>query len=192
MTSIHIRRSVFETNSSSSHSLTVRERDLAQMPFDEQTMRQGVVYVSPDHYGWEWMRYYQPANKIAYLLAQITGGDLEQGHMDSDEFTRFLCEQYPDLALICQTVERHTGCIVQFQGGECGIDHESQGNGLQTLSDPVELEKLLFSPYSYIETGNDNSSAPSSIQTDDGSSEPYHSPRSPEMVVKSNSRRPSF
>lgn len=190
-TRIHIRRSVFETNSSSSHSLTVRERDLADMPLSEATLREGVLRVSPDDYGWEWKRYYLAENKLSYLLTYIVGGDLDQSFWGAEEFTQQLCERYPQIAEICQLIERHTGCRVEISGGEGSIDHESSHLGGEALENTQTLSNFLFSPYSYVETGNDNDSSPSSISTDMGDSEPYHQPRQAPKA-KSASKRPTF
>ena len=52
-----IRKNVFETNSSSSHSLTVSEGDITGQPFSDHTLREGVVIVGKGEYGWEFEQY---------------------------------------------------------------------------------------------------------------------------------------
>lgn len=174
-----IRKSVFETNSSSSHSLTVAKGDVHQTPFSKAQLRAGVVTIGLGDYNWEWYRYYSPVNKLQYLLTQALLGSGSYGGAaipegDAVEVTRELCEDNARVARLCEVVKAHTGCTLLVQPGSTGgIDHESVGNGMELFSSAEELSQFIFSAESYIETGNDNS-GPSKLISSDRGSEHYY------------------
>lgn len=169
-----IRKNVFETNSSSSHSLTMAQGDVIPMPLSKNELRDGKVIVRLDDYGWEWHRYYTPINKIAYLLTQALLGTGEYGDArvpagDDEAVTRALCEENDLVARMCEVVKAHTGCELLLASGSRGsIDHDSVGNGRELFSSAAELTQFIFSAESYIETGNDNSGPNKLIDTDRG------------------------
>ncbi len=160
-----IRKSVFETNSSSSHSLTMGKGDLVASPFPASVLRQGVVALQVGEYGWEWYRYYSAQEKLNYLLTQVTDGHVET---DIDE----LCDMNPNVAMMRKVVKEHTGCDLQVMPGSGYIDHQSArgdgGNGLELFDDEDKLKRFIFDSTSYIQTGNDNGSPPWNIRTDQG------------------------
>lgn len=172
-----IRKKVFETNSSSSHSLTMSSGDLVKRPFAAKVLRAGVIELTVGEYHWEWRRYYEPAAKLAYLLTQITGGELPAG--DSESITAQLREDNERFAMLEQVVLDHTGCKLLVTPGSGGIDHQSgpqeKGVGLELFNNADTLRDFLFKADSYIETGNDNSPAPWEIMTDRGR-ELYYAP----------------
>jgi len=165
-----IRKQVFETNSSSSHSLTLDQGSVVAMPFTKDQLREGSVTISLDDYGWEWHRYYSAQNKLSYLLTQILRPDhyeIPQG--EPVDVTRDVCERYEDAAMLCEVVKEYTGCELLFQPGSRGsIDHDSEGNGLELFRNKETLRQFLFSEKSYIQTGNDNSGSGKRIETDSG------------------------
>ncbi len=70
-----IRRGVFETNSSSMHSLTVRKEGMnGVLPVDEGTNK---VVVRFGEFGWGYDKYTDPWNKLSYLVTMVveTHGD---------------------------------------------------------------------------------------------------------------------
>lgn len=165
-----IRKKVFETNSSSSHSLTMSSGDLVKRPFAAKVLREGVVELTVGEYHWEWRRYYEPQAKLAYLLTQITDGNLPSG--DSESITAQLREDNERFAMLEQVVLDHTGCKLLVNPGSGGIDHQSgpqeKSIGLELFNNADTLRDFLFKADSYIETGNDNSAAPWEIMTDRG------------------------
>lgn len=169
-----IRKNVFETNSSSSHSLTMAQGDVVQVPFTKRELRDGKVIVGLDDYGWEWHRYYKPSNKLAYLLTQALLGSGEYGDArvpdgSPEEVTREVCEENEKAALLCEVVKAHTGCELLFSPGSRGsIDHDSVGTGNELFCSAAELTQFLFSAESCVETGNDNSGPNKLIDTDRG------------------------
>ena len=170
-----IRKSVFETNSSSSHSLTLSQGDLVALPFDKGTLRSGIAEVRVADYGWEWARYYNLANKLSYLLTQITGGNgLDHAEEDAAQKTRDMIAAEPRLEQLRRIVKDYTGCELRFMPSTGYIDHDSEGLGMGLFQDEAELRGLLFGADSYIETSNDNTEAPWQIETDRGDAEYYY------------------
>jgi hypothetical protein len=170
-----IRKNVFETNSSSSHSLTLAKGDLVAQPFEKDVLRKGAVTLTLGDYNWEYYRYYSTLAKAGYLATQLfhrTG--IPEGK--PEEVTRALREQNPSFDMLCRVIWEHTGVRVLVKPGSSGgIDHESVGNGLQVFNSEDKLRKLLFSPNSYIQTGNDNEGPGKIIQTDRGPEHYYAS-----------------
>ncbi|NTF16973.1 hypothetical protein G6L37_00840 [Agrobacterium rubi] len=168
-----IRASVFETNSSSSHSVTVSQDELADdLGISKALLRGGVIRSSlrEGGYGWEWRRYYQPSAKIAYLVAQLAG--LHAHGMRGKDITGAI-RKNPKVDRMLAVIEKMTGCQVQVTGADsCPVDHDSVGVGVDLINDEDKLIRFIFSENSFIETGNDNSPVPVVISTDRGE-EPY-------------------
>jgi hypothetical protein len=150
-----IRNSVFETNSSSTHSISLSDiplnPDVMQtLPIDEN----GVVTLSGGDYGWEIETYRDAISKANYALvyAMDWSGDR------SEEFQEILKD----------VIKEQTGCKdVIFEGGLCDwkegfdfgyIDHQSvEDNDLHYLfEDKEKLRNFIFNPMSILETDNDN------------------------------------
>jgi hypothetical protein len=162
----HIRKSVFETNSSSSHSLTLSKGDLVAQPFPLELLRAGVVEIAVGEYGWEYYRYYTTKGKLCYLLTHITSGEIPSG--GPHKLMGSLCENNDRVNMLCRVVKEHTGCDVLIMPSSGYIDHQSVGVGMDLFSSDDTLRDFLFDAAAYIETGNDNSSAPWIIETDKG------------------------
>lgn len=167
-----IRKKVFETNSSSSHSLTVSHGDLMATPLPPDVLRTGQVTVSKGEYGWEWYRYYTVLNKAAYLVTQLFSDDIPAG--TCEEVTDELREQSEQFDRLCRVFEAFTGVKLYVLPGSSGyIDHDSVGVGRAAMNSDEELHALLFGEDSYIETGNDNNRPGRRICTDRGDEHYY-------------------
>ncbi|NTF16975.1 hypothetical protein G6L37_00850 [Agrobacterium rubi] len=175
-----IRDAVYETNSSSSHSVTVAEEEMRDFNLDKETIRKGVItaQVFPDGYGWQWVRFYKPENVLAYLLYQAYPGKHDDKVAASKRGVDIAAElkaASPRAANIIDTVEKATGLKVEFvfpaeDDAHFYVDHESMGNGLE-FADPgreEELLRLIFGRGSFIELGNDNSQPGEYIESDIG------------------------
>ena len=181
----HVRRSVFETNSSSSHSLTLgstNESDLCQT-FDIGVLRKGSIQITPpvDHFGWNFFRFYKLENKITYLLAQVAmpdqidelfknSGKVAPG---SKEHTSELCKSNSKIQMIVNAVKKKTGVDMLFtRASFVDVDHQSDSMEADVakpfFQDKDKLNQFLFNPASYVQTGNDNSSISVRISTDTG------------------------
>lgn len=152
-----IRSAVFETNSSSSHSLTLNKGQLSAMPFPKETLRDGVIELVRGDYHWEYFRYYSAKGKAQYLLTQCSRG--------SELSTEGLREENPNVATLCAVIEEYTGCRVEVLSGEGSIDHYSEGKHVDIFTSREALQAFLFDESSCVQTGNDNSPAPWLIET---------------------------
>ena len=170
---IQIRDSVFETNSSSSHSVTVAENEVRNIELDKETLRKGVIELDLDrYYGWEWERFYKPENKLAYLVTQLIMNQVSDD--DYGDRTDYLREDNMDLDMVLDKVENFTGCKVKINiSGEVGVDHDSAGVGRELIYDEKKLLDFLFSSKSYVELGNDNSRPGEYMESDLGKVHSY-------------------
>ena len=167
-----IRKNVFETNSSSSHSLTMSQVDIAPQPFADDILRKGSITLSKNEYGWEYYRYYDPIGKAEYLMTQLFEGDTPSGSPSST--AREMREENDRFDMLCRVIEEHTGVAVYVEPNSSGyIDHQSVGHCLEAFESEETLKKFLFSPESYIQTGNDNSGPGKRIDSDRGAEQYY-------------------
>ena len=66
-----IRNNMFETNSSSTHSITLRSRDKSSTYFESESADINRFVISLGEYGWEWKTYDTPTDRLRYLLTQL-------------------------------------------------------------------------------------------------------------------------
>lgn len=135
-----IRHNVWETNSSSSHSLSIAD---ATKEFVLDTIypdQDGVVTVKGGEFGWEWAKYNDADTKATYAAQQFAYSSNK-------------------LDMLRQVIMEQTGADkVVFVGLEDGyVDHQSEG--LLDDADEEKLRSFIFNKNSWAFTGNDNSSA---------------------------------
>jgi len=154
-----IRGAVFETNSSSSHSVTVSGWESAHFGLSKEELRSGVIRIEQSHgFGFREDTFSDTKSKIAYLLINCAGGSIDPD--SGDDLIPHLRENNPHARKLIEFVEEVTGCTLEFYANEyVYVDHQSQGVGMDLLDDHGQLHPFLFSKDSYIETGNDNSSS---------------------------------
>ena len=134
----NIRIGVFETNSSSSHSLTIESGVLQKSTLPDQD---GVIVGVLGKFGWEIEHYASHADKLSYLLTQIQYND----HLT---------------ALAKSAIKEYTG-LKMVVAGQGYIDHQSHDilNDLFSGSDEeIKQNMIKFvcnSGYSF-DTDNDN------------------------------------
>ncbi len=142
MSKVKIRKSVFETNSSSTHSIHIDNKtmlmDTSLLPDED-----GVITLTGGEFGWEWERYNDALTKANYASIDSSGVSNE---------------------LLIQAITEQTGAR-QVNINHIDwvyIDHQSRG-----LLEEMNLEKLknwIFNPNSWLITGNDNSSEPEDMK----------------------------
>jgi len=158
-----VRGKVFETNSSSSHSVTVSGEEVADFGLSQDELREGVIRIRQDDgFHWGWKRFHDTHSKIAYLLLQTAGGYFEEAEPDVDLIPS-LVEGSEQARELVDVVLEATGCRVEFYvDGWVSIDSRSRdmGVGLDLFGDPWTLKQFLFSKDSYVQTGNDNEYPP--------------------------------
>jgi hypothetical protein len=162
-----IRQKVFETNSSSSHSLTINPEMATQATFSPAVQRKGVYRVAKGEYGWDWKMYCTLENKLRYLFTQLFSKDID--YSSAEEATAALRSEEPRFDLLCRLVEEHTGVRLLAQAKSSGyIDHQSEGVGLDLFLDEQRLKSFLFNEESFVGTGNDNSYPGWTMRSDRG------------------------
>ena len=133
-----IRKGVFETNSSSSHSIALATEDKEFVLDTIYPNQDGIIIINGDEYGWEWFKHNDSETKASYA-AQSFANDSNQ----LDELREVIMEQ--------------TGATeVIFNGLNNGyIDHDSYGI---VPTGKSELRNFIFNKNSWLFGGNDNSS----------------------------------
>lgn len=162
-----IRQGVFETNSSSTHTISIEKSN----EFSRYVPTNTVIFFSSGQFGWENEVYHSSKNKAAYLWTGIvTSGifDAEAIEKIKNSITR-LFERYD--CMVCfqpYKVGKYETCDREYTefADEYGyIDHSDElseflramfPDNEGTIDEALFLN-YLFNPYSYIETSNDNS-----------------------------------
>lgn len=134
-----IRKGVFETNSSSSHSVSIADEDKEFVLDTIYPNQHGTIIVRGDEYGWDWFKHNDAETKASYAAQQFAN--------DSDMLEKL---EY--------VIKEQTGAErVIFEGLDDGyVDHESVGILPRTAR---ELKNFIFNKNSWLFGGNDNSEA---------------------------------
>jgi hypothetical protein len=141
-----IRRGVFETNSSSTHSICLTDRDdLLVIP--------KVIHFGLDEFGWEHETYHDMTTKAAYLYTAIMTNGVE-GYLDN-------IKEILDKNGILYTFDEPKYYKGQdYQWLENGsIDHSCDFSDAffnDICTNEANLLRYLFSEESFVITGNDN------------------------------------
>jgi hypothetical protein len=135
------RQSVFETNSSSSHSITIsnNRESLARPPGDD------TITLTGGQFGWGVDYYYDFLTKANYVAQDQAS-----------------CPE--NLALLQRVISDFTGRIVNIDEEVLGrgyVDHQSVGTSSELFdadwdNDHTKLRAFLFSPHSELCIDNDN------------------------------------
>ena len=131
-----IRKGVFETNSSSSHSISLATEDKQFVLDTLYPDQNGIVTVSGDEYGWEWFKHNDAETKASYAAQSFANDDNQ-------------------LEVLKEVIMEQTGAEdVKFVGLNDGyIDHDSYGIVPKTRG---ELKNFIFNKNSWLFGGNDN------------------------------------
>lgn len=133
-----IRKGVFETNSSSSHSVSLATEDKQFVLDTLYPDQNGVVTVYGGEFGWDWFKHNDAETKASYAAQQFSSDDNQ-------------------LEVLKEVIMEQTGADdVKFVGLNDGyIDHDSYGI---TPTTKHELKNFIFNKNSWLFGGNDNSS----------------------------------
>lgn len=142
-----IRRGVFETNSSSSHSVSIKHGDYVP---EKLYVEDGICKIYPGEFGWEEFDYNDAATKAAYCLTYVK--------MFEEEETE------PLSMMLREVIAEVTGADVEFvaeDGSSWGyIDHQSSDVWRAACGDAFRNKKALkafiFNSRSVLTTNNDN------------------------------------
>lgn len=179
---VAVRDRVFETNSSSSHSVALGQGDTLEKNFDQESLRSGVINIKcagngHTYYGEERFRYYQPENIVRYLLATIVRGGADTSDVDTSQSydaMPLLKAQFDGVSDLIDAVEDETKCKVTLMvgaGKRVWLDVDDEADANFDFSNRDNLRRLLFHASSYIETKSRNEcedAAPEYTDTDMG------------------------
>lgn len=143
-----IRRKVFETNSSSAHTISLSftdEIDTLGDPGD-------IIEIQLQEFGWGYDEYDDAYNKLSYVLTELYANyneDLE----DSEEYEE-----------ICKMVKDYCGVIISINESSkdgCYIDHQSRGMLRHWMCDSEHtstdfLKEFIFNKKYILVIDNDN------------------------------------
>jgi hypothetical protein len=169
------RVGVFETNSSSTHSLVIANAGLVFdcMPVDWM-LKIGIITTSGGEFGWEWKTRSSFEDKLAYLSVRAFG-QVEDMFNSGEIYcgvTQIAVDELRNVSSMCamlsDAINEVTNCELRFinistdDWNRIGyIDHQSWDVPDEVFDGGVEaVKRFLFCSTSYIRTGNDNSDDP--------------------------------
>lgn len=139
----NIRHAVFETNSSSTHAISLAKSPTFDAVID---IINDKVLIQTREFGWEFDRYTDFETKASYLATFI---DKYTKAKDSIQF----------LALFTKVITDYTNAKVSiFNNPNSYIDHQSIHVARHALANYDACKRFLFSSQSVLFTGNDNES----------------------------------
>lgn len=156
-----IRDHVFETNSSSSHALSLGNSDIYTKNFSADCIRAGEIVIDGNnhhYFGEDRHRYYKPENLLAYLFATEMGGcpDIDHSKMSEPyDAVPFMRDQFPKIDKLIAIIEEHTGCKVKVMVDAFKFpwfDYDYEASTGFDMTDPGSVRQLLFNEGSYLET----------------------------------------
>jgi hypothetical protein len=156
---IQIRDATYETNSSSSHSITISASDVLDQTFQQEQLRDAVILLKEGERGYsDWTyRYASPEGKLAYVIVAAAGGFDVESRVKAGEIVDIIPMIY-DKGLVKEVLafirdEYH--CSVQLMSdgyaylGDQKLDIEA------LLNDKPIFRRLLMSSGSCIDIGRD-------------------------------------
>lgn len=159
-----IRRRVFETNSSSTHSLSIV--GASHMVSPSYGPRE--IVVSPGEYGWGYERLYDPLSKLSYIVTAIQYYDQDiytQIRSDNEDAAAINASRY--FKWLSEMTEEYTGWTLTYKKSKKDwyphgyIDHQS----VDLLDDyfidnetefKSNMRDIIFNDKYQIITDNDN------------------------------------
>lgn len=156
-----IRKSVFESNSSSTHSLSIKKRGCTEnLCVDPETNK---VITHFGEFGWGYDKFTDPVNKLSYLVTMLV-----ETHEDCKSMEE-LCET-EDFKRINDAVAEHCNCSgiiidekIEYDDDEYGgwlehdgyVDHQSV-MPIRKLFYDCSVEEFIFDPGVVLIIDNDN------------------------------------
>lgn len=137
------RVGVFETNSSSTHSITISESgDLT----DKLLVENGVCEIYPGEFGWDVEEYNDATTKASYCLTWAK----EYGSEKHEEMLKEAIKEHTG----AETVEFVPAVSEYYQWGY--IDHQSSDVCQKAFGSREALKNFIFNHKSWLSTDNDN------------------------------------
>lgn len=138
-----IRKKVYETNSSSAHSISLGIDELKSFVLDSLLPNdEGNIILTGGEFGWSYQKFNDALTKANYAVAS---------KVDKKILKELIIEQTGANDVIFSTSEDYNSSNYSY------VDHQSVGTCPTTKS---ELKDFIFNKNSWLFTGNDNSSPP--------------------------------
>lgn len=136
---IKIRHAVFETNSSSTHSISISQPFCLKMMSDTIFPdSEGKIFLSGGEFGWEEESFTDALTKANYCAVDVQNDPAK-------------------LAMLTRVIAWHTGAKeIVYRLGDSYIDHQSCGTSKEAFQDEYSLRSFIFNPNSELRTDNDN------------------------------------
>ena len=160
---IQIRKNVFETNSSSTHSLVISKMERSydySLPVDDD----GILTITFGEFGWGPDLLTTPIEKLSYLVTDRSGlYDIpeELKNADNDAIYDFIMEESEAVKDIVEVVKSCCPDVKEVRFELCDswnpfgyVDHQSHGTSYGV---DLSIEDLIFSNKVVIMIDNDNS-----------------------------------
>lgn len=155
-----IRNSVFETNSSSTHSITIAGENMAKVYDTMFPDSEGEITIVGIDDSYQFDKFNDPHTKASFLLTSIL--DVMQTILN------FGNEQDPNYAYfealyyrVIDVIKQHTGCetvdYIEPEQGLWGYKHKSF---FEPFEDSEAIKNFIFNKNSWFFTGNDNDHEP--------------------------------
>ena len=164
-----IRRNTFETNSSSSHSISLTNdysdyQYILVSDYSEDYTDDDTLVINLGEYGWSWNTYIDPTDKLRYLLTQLAemlGCNTWCDHLSYAQESEYKEKIYDsdEFNLIEEAITRNTPYKKLVIGSLEGyVDHQSAQSPQSCLNKVggVSYERFIFDINIKIRTGNDN------------------------------------
>jgi len=152
-----IRKGVFETNSSSSHSITIADTGKLTNMLHQ---KDGIITMQCGEFGWEVEDHIDAYTKLSYLLTYVFEGcEVINGEFSISTLPEHKKEA---LARIREAVENFTGAILVVKPLDSYyprgyIDHQSIEVAEEVATSTVgKIKRFIFNPLSVLHIGNDN------------------------------------
>lgn len=143
-----IRKNVFETNSSSSHSLSINKVGITEYLYVDESSNK--INVSLGDFGWGYDTYNDPGMKLSYILTMLkeyTGSSCPEELYDTKEFR--------EISTIVSSRCECDGIVIDDFDGY--VDHQS----VDTIDSLMKennctIEEFIFDPGITLVIDNDN------------------------------------
>ena len=146
-----IRNGVFETNSSSCHSISIDKNNKNFTASSLYVDEDGCVTLTGGEFGWGQEEYFDALTKANYCAQDIYRYDWSSDSYSLDEYKK---------NMLIDVIKEQTGCtdvLFDIQSLKDGyIDHESHGTSYEAFQNKEILRNFIFNRNSYLETDNDN------------------------------------
>lgn len=157
-----IRHNVFETNSSSTHSMIIHHNGIQknEIPIGED----GYIHVKMNEFGWEVRNYYSQYDRLSYLITMFatTSGAHILWVSDKDELNKVANDLMNNKWFkgFSKEIAKHAKCKgLKIDPSEGYIDHQSceYGSVIEFLNEwDTDAMEFVFGHGIIVHTDNDN------------------------------------